>query len=130
MNSITIPSKAEVAVSIERTVENLDRLGITHNVAPVQEIDWANYIEDAQEMLNLWIGGWNGGARVSSWNPLSKAAQTPIPLRKAHPLSRNSLHCCFVNIFGVGTPGFIFNCHPLLDIKTSCALFVKKKLAF
>ena len=53
MNSITIPSKAEAAASIERNVENLNRLGITHNVAPVQEIDWANYIEDAQEMLNL-----------------------------------------------------------------------------
>ena len=61
MNSITIPSKAEVAVSIERTVGNLDRLGITHNVAPVQEIDWANYIEDAQEMLNLSGSGHRSG---------------------------------------------------------------------
>tara|TARA_R100000963_G_scaffold21276_1_gene14901 strand:- start:2322 stop:3317 length:996 start_codon:yes stop_codon:yes gene_type:complete len=73
MNSITIPSKAEVAVSIERTVENLDRLGITHNVAPVQEIDWANYIEDAQEMLNLSGSGHRSGTiYISDSYPLKR----------------------------------------------------------
>lgn len=61
MNSITIPSREETATAIEKAVGTLDRFGISHDVERITEVDWATYIERAQEDLNLSGSGQRSG---------------------------------------------------------------------
>ena len=61
MNSVIIPSRDEAAKALGAIVTNLDRLGVAHEVSEDQEIDWAEYIETAQESLNLSGSGMRSG---------------------------------------------------------------------
>ena len=61
MNSVIIPSRDEAAKALGAIVTNLDRLGVAHEVSEDLEIDWAEYIETAQESLNLSGSGMRSG---------------------------------------------------------------------
>ena len=73
MNSITIPSREEASRSLGDVVETLDRLGIVRGDWAKQEINWAEYIERAQEQLNLSGSGQRSGTiYLSDSYPLSR----------------------------------------------------------
>ena len=73
MKSITIPSRAEATKAIDDAVDTLNRFAIEHGSPSEREIDWAEFIERAQEQLNLSGSGQRSGTiYLSDSYPLSR----------------------------------------------------------
>ena len=70
---VIIPTKEEAKLEIARAKEILDRYGVSHSADPEKPIDWASYLEKAQDRLGKSGSGQRTGSiRLTDSYPIKK----------------------------------------------------------
>ena len=70
---VVIPTKEEARLEIAQAKEILDRYGVSHSADPEKPIDWASYLEKAQDRLGKSGSGQRTGSlRLTDSYPIKK----------------------------------------------------------